>query len=115
MIRTDLLVEGFAQRYEAAKAAKPEGRQIKVGRLYLNTPSPKNLAFVVTDPGSLILGVTDLRNLFYSLTDPGRLLGITDTRIDQAVDAALGRAGFQVVRMDPSFKTKWARAQRTRM
>jgi len=111
VIGTDLLVEGFTQRYEAAKAAKPEGRQIKVGRLYLNTPSPKNLAFVVTDPGSLILGVTDLRNLFYSLTDPGRLLGTTDTRIDQAVDAALGRAGFQVVRMDPSFKTKWARAQ----
>ena len=112
VIGMDLLVEGFAQRYEAAKAAKPEGRQIKVGRLYLNTPSPTNLAFVVTDPGSLILGVTDLRNLFYSLTDPGRLLGTTDTRIDQAVDAALDRAGFQVVRMDPSFKTKWAQAQK---
>ncbi len=108
----DLLQEGFAGRFEAAKAAKPAGRQIKVGRLYLNDPSPGELALVVADPGSIIMGVTDLSNLFYSLTDPTRLLGSTDTRIDQAVDAALGKAGFQVVRMDPKFKAKWSQAQK---
>ncbi len=32
----DLLQEGFAGRYAAAVSAKPSGRQIKVGRLYLD-------------------------------------------------------------------------------
>ncbi|MGI8890942.1 MAG: amidase [Chthoniobacterales bacterium] len=108
----DLLQEGFAGRYEAAVAAKPAARQIKVGRLYLNDPSPSELALVVADPGSILMGVTDVRNLFYSLTDPTRLLGATDTRIDDAVDAALARAGFRVVRMDPKFRAKWTQAQK---
>ncbi|MEO5753178.1 MAG: amidase [Chthoniobacterales bacterium] len=108
----DLLEEGFGARYEAAVAAKPSGQQIKVGRLYLNDPSPGDLALVVADPGSVILGATDLSNLFYSLVDPTRLLGATDTRIDQAVDAALAKADFQVVRMDAEFRSKWAQAQK---
>ncbi len=108
----DLLQDGFAAKYQAAVAAKPAGNRIRVGRLYLNQPVPGNLALGVADPGNLVLGVTDLRNLFYSLTDPRVLsLGGTDPRIDKAVDEALAKAQFEVVRLDPTFAAKWRQAQ----
>jgi amidase len=68
----DLLERGFAAQYAAAVAKKPLGRQIKVGRLYLNG---------------------------------------TDNRIDKAIDDALARAHFQVVRLDPAFTKKWEQAE----
>ena len=109
----DLLQDGFAARYRAAVAAQPSARQIKVGRLYLNEPDPGNLLLGVADPGSLVLGVTDLRNLFFSLTDPRILsLGGTDPRIDKAVDEALAKSQFKVVRLDPEFTAKWRQAQK---
>lgn len=37
----DLLQEGFAARYRSAVAAKPSGKQIRVGRLYLNGTDSK--------------------------------------------------------------------------
>jgi len=109
----DLLEDGFAARYRAAVAAKPSGKQIKVGRLYLNEPDPGNLILGVADPGSLVLGVTDLRNLFFSLTDPRMLsLGGTDPRIDKAVDEALAKSQFRVVRLGQDFTAKWRQAQK---
>jgi amidase len=36
----DLLQEGFATRYEAAVAAKPSARQIRIGRFYVGGTSP---------------------------------------------------------------------------
>jgi amidase len=69
----DLLENGFAAQYAAAVSSKPLGRQIKIGRLYLNG---------------------------------------TDPRIDKAVDDALTRAGFQVVRLDQAFKAKWDAAEK---
>jgi len=36
----DLLQEGFAARYQAAVAARPSGKNIKVGRLYLDGTDP---------------------------------------------------------------------------
>lgn len=68
----DLLEHGFAAQYAAAVAKKPLGRQIKVGRLYLNG---------------------------------------TDNRIDKAIDDALARAHFQVLRLDPAFTKKWEQAE----
>ncbi len=56
----DLLQEGFAGKYQAAVAAKPSAKTIRVGRLYLSG---------------------------------------TDPAIDQAVDAAIAAAGFQVVEL----------------
>ena len=37
----DLLEKGFADRYAKAVANKPSGRQIRIGRLYLNGTDPK--------------------------------------------------------------------------
>ncbi|MBA3649948.1 MAG: amidase [Chthoniobacterales bacterium] len=109
----DLLEDGFAARYRAAVAAKPSGKQIKVGRLYVNQPDPGDLALAVADPGSLVLGVTDLKNLFFSLTDPRMLsLGGTDPRIDKAVDEALVRSQFKVVVLGQDFTAKWRQAQK---
>src|SRR6202043_2271554 len=54
----ELLQDGFAAKYAAAKAAKPIGKSIRVGRLKLQG---------------------------------------TDPKIDQAIDDALAKAGFQVV------------------
>jgi Asp-tRNA(Asn)/Glu-tRNA(Gln) amidotransferase A subunit family amidase len=69
----DLLQEGFAARYREAKAAKPAGESIKVGRLRV----------------------------------PG-----TNRRVEEAVDAALARAGFQVVELDEAFQEKWEQAKK---
>lgn len=66
-----LLERGFKGRYEAAVAAKPSARQIRVGRLYI---------------------------------------GGTDPEIDKAIDAALAAKGFKVVKLDDSFRKKWAQA-----
>jgi amidase len=79
----DLLQEGFAARYQAAVAARPSAKDIKVGRLYLGGP----------DLGSPVLGGTD-------------------PRIDKAVDNALAAAGFHVVKLDEAFKAKWNKAQK---
>ncbi len=68
----DLLQEGFAGKYAAAKAASPSAAGIRVGRLRL----------------------------------PG-----TDPRIDEAVDQALAKAGFQVVLLDNDFRGKWDQAK----
>jgi Asp-tRNA(Asn)/Glu-tRNA(Gln) amidotransferase A subunit family amidase len=69
----DLLENGFAAKYSAAKAAKPTAQQIRVGRLKLNG---------------------------------------TDRQIDEAVDRALAKAGFQVVTLDDEFRNKWDQAKR---
>ena len=79
----DLLQEGFAARYQAAVAARPSAKDIKIGRLYLGGPGP----------GSVVLGGTD-------------------PRIDKAVDNALARAGFHVVKLDEAFRAKWNKAQK---
>jgi amidase len=68
----DLLQNGFAAKYEAAKAAKPAARGIRIGRL--------------------------------------RLAG-TDPKIDEAVDNALARAGFQVIPLDDGLREKWEQAK----
>ncbi|MDB6151057.1 MAG: Amidase [Chthoniobacter sp.] len=68
----DLLQAGFAAQYRRAVAAKPSGRSIRVGRLYLTG---------------------------------------TASKVDRAVDAALAAAGFQIVKLDDTFRTKWVQAQ----
>ena len=109
----DLLQEGFAARYQAAVAARPSAKDIKIGRLYLDGTDPGSLVLGVTDPGNLVLGVTDLRNLFFGVTDPGRLfLGGTDPRIDEAVDEVLAQRHFQVTTLGRDFKAKWLQAQK---
>jgi Asp-tRNA(Asn)/Glu-tRNA(Gln) amidotransferase A subunit family amidase len=69
----ELLQDGFAAKYAAAKAAKPAGKSIRVGRLKLKG---------------------------------------TDPKIDQAVDDALAKAGFQVVELDESVREKWDQAHK---
>ena len=69
----DLLESGFASKYAAAKAAKPSGSSVRVGRL--------------------------------------RLKG-TDSVVDQAIDDALARAGFQVVPLDDAFRQEWEQAKK---
>ena len=68
----ELLQNGFAAKYAAAKAARPTGDRIRVGRL--------------------------------------RLKG-TDSNIDEAVDNALAKAGFQVVSLPDSLREKWEQAK----
>jgi Asp-tRNA(Asn)/Glu-tRNA(Gln) amidotransferase A subunit family amidase len=68
----ELLQNGFAARYAAARAAKPTAGRIRVGRLRLNG---------------------------------------TDPNIDEAVDSALARAGFQVVPLPDSLREKWEQAK----
>jgi Asp-tRNA(Asn)/Glu-tRNA(Gln) amidotransferase A subunit family amidase len=69
----ELLQAGFAEKYAAAKAAKPSGRNIRVGRLKLKG---------------------------------------TDSGVDQAIDEALTKAGFQVVELDDQLREKWDQAQK---
>ena len=69
----ELLQDGFAAKYAAAKAAKPTARSIRVGRLKLKG---------------------------------------TDPKIDQAIDDALAKAGFQVVPLDDSLREKWDQAKK---
>lgn len=68
-----LLEPGFEGKYAAAKAAKPAGSSIRVGRLYLKG---------------------------------------TNSNVDKAVDEALAKAGFKVVRMDDAFLKKWDQAKK---
>jgi Asp-tRNA(Asn)/Glu-tRNA(Gln) amidotransferase A subunit family amidase len=69
----ELLQEGFAAKYATAKAAKPTGQSIRVGRLKLKG---------------------------------------TDQKIDQAIDDALARTGFQVVQLDESLSDKFEQAKK---
>ena len=69
----DLLQDGFAAKYAAAKAAKPTARSIRVGRLKLKG---------------------------------------TDPKIDQAIDDALAKTGFQVVELDDSLSDKFEQAKK---
>ncbi len=69
----ELLQEGFAAKYATAKAAKPTGQSIRVGRLKLRG---------------------------------------TDPKIDQAIDDALARTGFQVVQLDESVSDKFEQAEK---
>ena len=69
----DLLQNGFAALYDAAVAANPSARTIRIGRL--------------------------------TLAD-------TDPKIDQAVDEALARTGFQVVPLDDGVREKWEQAKK---
>jgi Asp-tRNA(Asn)/Glu-tRNA(Gln) amidotransferase A subunit family amidase len=69
----ELLQDGFAAKYAAAKAAKPTARSIRVGRLKLKG---------------------------------------TDPRIDQAIDDALTKTGFQVIPLDDSLREKWDQAKK---
>ncbi len=69
----DLLQEGFAAKYAAAKAAKPTAVSIRVGRLKLKG---------------------------------------TDPKIDNAIDAALAKTGFQVVQLDESLSDKFEQAEK---
>jgi amidase len=68
----ELLQDGFAAKYAAAKARKPAGPGIRVGRLKLKG---------------------------------------TDPKIDQAIDDALARTGFQVVQLDESLRAKFEQAK----
>jgi Asp-tRNA(Asn)/Glu-tRNA(Gln) amidotransferase A subunit family amidase len=68
----ELLQSGFATKYAAAKAAKPSGGNIRVGRLKLKG---------------------------------------TDPDVDEAIDEALAKAGFQVVQLDDQFRAKWDAAK----
>lgn len=67
-----LLEAGFEAKYAAAKAARPAGSSIRVGRLYLRG---------------------------------------TNSIVDEAVDNALGKAGFQVVPLSDAFRRKWEQAK----
>src|SRR6266576_2536510 len=69
----ELLQDGFAAKYAAAKAAKPTARSIRVGRLKLKGTNPK---------------------------------------IDQAIDDALAKTGFQVVTLDDSVSDKFEQAEK---
>src|SRR5258708_25394643 len=69
----ELLQDGFAAKYAAAKAAKPNARSIRVGRLKLKS---------------------------------------TDPKIDQAIDDALAKTGFQVVELDNSVSDKFEQAKK---
>jgi amidase len=69
----DLLQDGFAAKYAAAKAAKPTAQSIRVGRLKLKS---------------------------------------TDPKIDQAIDDALAKTGFQVVELDDSLSDKFEQAKK---
>jgi amidase len=69
----DLLEDGFAAKYAAAKAAKPNAGSIRVGRL--------------------------------------KLTG-TDPKVDQAIDDALAKTGFQVVVLDASLSEKFEQAKK---
>jgi Asp-tRNA(Asn)/Glu-tRNA(Gln) amidotransferase A subunit family amidase len=69
----ELLQDGFAAKYAAAKAAKPTAQSIRVGRLKLKG---------------------------------------TDPKIDQAIDDALAKAGFQVVELDESLSDKFEQAKK---
>jgi Asp-tRNA(Asn)/Glu-tRNA(Gln) amidotransferase A subunit family amidase len=69
----DLLQDGFAAKYAAAKAAKPTARSIRIGRLKLKG---------------------------------------TDQKIDEAIDDALAKGGFQVVELDASLSEKFEQAKK---
>jgi Asp-tRNA(Asn)/Glu-tRNA(Gln) amidotransferase A subunit family amidase len=69
----ELLQDGFAAKYAAAKAAKPTAPSIRVGRLKLKG---------------------------------------TDQKIDQAIDEALAKTGFQVVELDDSLSDKFEQAKK---
>jgi len=69
----ELLQAGFAGKYAAAKAAKPSGASIRVGRLKLKG---------------------------------------TNGKIDDAVDRALAKAGFEVVPLPDDFREKWDQAKK---
>jgi amidase len=69
----ELLQDGFAAKYAAAKAAKPTARSIRIGRLKLKG---------------------------------------TDPKIDEAIDDALAKAGFQVVELDASLSDKFEQAKK---
>ena len=69
----ELLQDGFAAKYAAAKAAKPTARSIRVGRLKLKG---------------------------------------TDPKIDQAIDDALAKAGFQVVELDEGLSDNFEQAKK---
>jgi Asp-tRNA(Asn)/Glu-tRNA(Gln) amidotransferase A subunit family amidase len=69
----ELLQDGFAAKYASAKAAKPTGRSIRVGRLKLKG---------------------------------------TDRKIDQAIDDALAKTGFQVVELDESLSEQFEQAKK---
>src|SRR5260370_22949912 len=69
----EVLQNGFAAKYAAAKAAKPIGRSIRVGRLKLKG---------------------------------------TDQKIDQAIDDALAKTGFQVVELDESLSEQFEQAKK---
>ena len=69
----ELLQDGFAAKYAAAKAAKPTARSIRVGRLKLKG---------------------------------------TDPKIDEAIDDALAKTGFQVVELDESLSDKFEQAKK---
>jgi amidase len=69
----ELLQDGFAAKYAAAKTAKPTAQSIRIGRLKLKS---------------------------------------TDPRIDQAIDDALAKTGFQVVELDESLSDKFEQAKK---
>ncbi len=68
----ELLQDGFAAKYAAAKAAKPTAGSIRVGRLKLKG---------------------------------------TDRKIDQAIDDALAKTGFQVIALDESLTEQFEQAK----
>jgi amidase len=69
----ELLQDGFAAKYSAAKTAKPTAQSIRIGRLKLKS---------------------------------------TDQKIDEAIDDALAKTGFQVVELDDSLSDKFEQAKK---
>lgn len=87
---------------------------------HLDTVGPlaKDIAHTVQGMDLLQKGFTSLYDLAVAAKPSaqdiriGRLkLKGTDSKIDQAVDEALARTGFQVVQLDDEFREKWERAK----
>lgn len=68
-----LLKAGFEDEYAEARAEHPNGRSLRVGRLYVDG---------------------------------------TDPEIDRAIDSALKKSGFRIVKLDKAFKDAWDQAQK---
>lgn len=68
-----LLKRGMEEEYQEAIAENPRGRDLRVGRLYVDG---------------------------------------TDPEVDRAIDAALKKSGFRVVKLNDEFKKAWQQAQK---
>ena len=88
---------------------------------HLDTVGPmgKDIAHVVIGMDLLEKGFADKYQTAVAKKPSGKQIRIgrlylsgTDPKIDKAIDDALARAQFQVVRLDPGFKAKWDQAKK---